>query len=63
MVLGDASDVARVRRGEANRTRPLGRAVIGGLCLATVTTLFFVPIMYTLLRRTAPVLLSDTLDD
>ena len=47
--------------GEQNA--PLGRAVIGGLCLATVTTLFFVPIMYTLLRRTAPVLLSDTLDD
>jgi hypothetical protein len=35
--------------GEQNA--PLGRAVIGGLLLATCTTLFFVPIMYTLLRR------------
>jgi multidrug efflux pump subunit AcrB len=39
--------------GEQNA--PLGRAVIGGLLLATVTTLFFVPIMYSLLRREAPV--------
>ncbi len=39
--------------GEQNA--PLGRAVIGGLLLATVTTLFFVPVMYSLLRRKAPV--------
>jgi multidrug efflux pump subunit AcrB len=38
--------------GEQNA--PLGRAVIGGLLLATVTTLFFVPVMYSLLRRKAP---------
>jgi multidrug efflux pump subunit AcrB len=38
--------------GEQNA--PLGRAVIGGLLLATVTTLFFVPVMYSALRRTAP---------
>jgi multidrug efflux pump subunit AcrB len=35
--------------GEQNA--PLGRAVIGGLLLATATTLFFVPVMYSLLRR------------
>ena len=35
--------------GEQNA--PLGRAVIGGLLLATVTTLFFVPVMYSILRR------------
>jgi multidrug efflux pump subunit AcrB len=35
--------------GEQNA--PLGRAVIGGLLLATVTTLFFVPVVYSLLRR------------
>lgn len=35
--------------GEQNA--PLGRAVIGGLALATVTTLFFVPVVYSLLRR------------
>jgi multidrug efflux pump subunit AcrB len=39
--------------GEQNA--PLGRAVIGGLGLATLTTLFFVPVMYSLLRHKAPV--------
>ncbi|HTL30836.1 MAG TPA: efflux RND transporter permease subunit [Tepidisphaeraceae bacterium] len=39
--------------GEQNA--PLGRAVIGGLLLATFTTLFFVPVVYSALRRKAPV--------
>jgi len=39
--------------GEQNA--PLGRAVIGGLLLATVGTLFIVPVMYSLLRTKAPV--------
>jgi multidrug efflux pump subunit AcrB len=39
--------------GEQNA--PLGRAVIGGLVLATVTTLFVVPIVYSLLKKRAPV--------
>jgi multidrug efflux pump subunit AcrB len=34
--------------GEQNA--PLGRAVIGGLSLATLATLFFVPVVYSLLR-------------
>ncbi|HEY2012802.1 MAG TPA: efflux RND transporter permease subunit [Bryobacteraceae bacterium] len=38
--------------GEQNA--PLGRAVIGGLIVATFTTLFFVPIMYSLLRKKPP---------
>ncbi|HEV3332161.1 MAG TPA: efflux RND transporter permease subunit [Bryobacteraceae bacterium] len=38
--------------GEQNA--PLGRAVIGDLLFATPTTLFFVPIMYSLLRRKPP---------
>jgi multidrug efflux pump subunit AcrB len=38
--------------GEQNA--PLGRAVIGGLLAATAFTLFFVPVMYSLLRRAAP---------
>ena len=38
--------------GEQNA--PLGRAVIGGLLLATVSTLFFLPVMYSLLRRKPP---------
>ena len=39
--------------GEQNA--PLGRAVIGDLLLATPTTLFFVPIMYSWLRKQPPV--------
>jgi multidrug efflux pump subunit AcrB len=38
--------------GEQNA--PLGRAVIGGLILATVATLFFVPVVFSLLRRRTP---------
>jgi len=39
--------------GEQNA--PLGRAVIGGLTFATITTLFIVPMVYSLLRTKAPV--------
>ena len=38
--------------GEQNA--PLGRAVIGGLSVATFATLFFVPLVYSLLRTKAP---------
>jgi multidrug efflux pump subunit AcrB len=38
--------------GEQNA--PLGRAVIGGLLVATFFTLIFVPVMYSLLRRKPP---------
>src|SRR5207253_7242336 len=38
--------------GESNA--PLGRAVIGGLLVATAFTLLFVPVMYSLLRRQPP---------
>ncbi len=38
--------------GEQNA--PLGRAVIGGLVLATLATLFLVPVTYRLLRKRAP---------
>jgi len=38
--------------GEQNA--PLGRAVIGGLLVATMSTLFFVPVMYSMLRKKAP---------
>jgi multidrug efflux pump subunit AcrB len=41
--------------GEAGeQNAPLGRAVIGGLVLATVVTLFAVPVIYSLLRRQLP---------
>jgi multidrug efflux pump subunit AcrB len=38
--------------GEQNA--PLARAVIGGLAIATLTTLFFVPVVYSALRKKAP---------
>ena len=38
--------------GEQNA--PLGRAVIGGLSIATLYTLFFVPMVYSALRTKAP---------
>ncbi len=44
--------------GEQNA--PLGRAVIGGLCLATLTTLFFVPVVYSAWRKQARRSISST---
>jgi len=38
--------------GEQNA--PLGRAVIGGLMMATVATLFVVPVVYSMMRKTPP---------
>jgi multidrug efflux pump subunit AcrB len=35
--------------GEQNA--PLGRAVIGGLLFATVSTLFFVPVVFSIVHR------------
>jgi multidrug efflux pump subunit AcrB len=46
--------------GEQNA--PLGRAVIGGLVVATFATLFFVPAVFTLLRRHAAVKTSEDFD-
>jgi multidrug efflux pump subunit AcrB len=42
--------------GEQNA--PLGRAVIGGLIIATFCTLFFVPVVYSILQRKEPTVLS-----
>jgi CzcA family heavy metal efflux pump len=46
--------------GEQNA--PLGRAVIGGLAVATVGTLFIVPIIYSLLRGKTPVNYDERID-
>jgi CzcA family heavy metal efflux pump len=43
--------------GEQNA--PLGRAVIGGLVVATFATLFFVPVVYSLLRKAQPARLES----
>jgi len=47
--------------GEQNA--PLGRAVIGGLLGATVTTLFLVPVIYSYLRTKPPVDQEKRLDE
>ncbi len=42
--------------GEAGeQNAPLGRAVIGGLAMATVATLFVVPVIYTFVRKNMPI--------
>ncbi len=46
--------------GEQNA--PLGRAVIGGLAVATFATLFFVPVVFRLLHRHAGVKSSEDFD-
>ncbi|WP_263357267.1 efflux RND transporter permease subunit [Acidicapsa ligni] len=47
--------------GEQNA--PLGRAVIGGLLLATLGTLFVVPVMYSWLRTAAPKNFDEEVDN
>jgi len=47
--------------GEQNA--PLGRAVIGGLLLATVGTLFIVPVIYSLLKKNPPVDFDQAIDE
>jgi multidrug efflux pump subunit AcrB len=47
--------------GEQNA--PLGRAVIGGLLLATFGTLTFVPVFFSLMHRNDPALVQETIDD
>jgi hypothetical protein len=46
--------------GEQNA--PLGRAVIGGLLFATVGTLFIVPVIYSLLKKEAPIDFDTQID-
>ncbi|MEH2031530.1 MAG: efflux RND transporter permease subunit [Nostoc sp.] len=47
--------------GEQNA--PLGRAVIGGLSAATVATLIFVPVVYSIMRRQPPRPIDEEHDD
>jgi multidrug efflux pump subunit AcrB len=53
MILGMFPMALALGEGE-EQNAPLGRAVIGGLLVATFVTLFIVPIMYTVLRRKEP---------
>jgi multidrug efflux pump subunit AcrB len=47
--------------GEQNA--PLGRAVIGGLLLATFGTLTFVPVFFAFMHRNDPPLVMPSTDD
>jgi multidrug efflux pump subunit AcrB len=47
--------------GERAQTAALGRAVIGGLCLATMATLIVLPAVYTLVQARVRTM-SPTLD-
>ncbi|HVY05226.1 MAG TPA: efflux RND transporter permease subunit [Burkholderiales bacterium] len=50
MVIGMAPMASGLGEG-GEQNAPLGRAVIGGLILATVATLLFVPVVFSILRR------------
>jgi len=53
MILGMLPIALGVGEG-GEQNAPLGRAVIGGLLVATFVTLFIVPVMYSVLRRNEP---------
>ena len=53
MILGMLPMALALGEG-AQQNAPLGRAVIGGLLVATIFTLLVVPVMYTLLRAAPP---------
>ena len=57
MVLGMIPMAIGVGEG-GEQNAPLGRAVIGGLLVATVFTLFIVPVFYSILRKNVPTLLG-----
>jgi multidrug efflux pump subunit AcrB len=59
MILGMIPMALGVGEG-GEQNAPLARAVIGGLLFATFATLIFVPTMYRLLRRRAPVLAASS---
>jgi len=53
MIIGMAPMALALGEG-GEQNAPLGRAVIGGLLVATIVTLFIVPVLYTLLRKAPP---------
>jgi multidrug efflux pump subunit AcrB len=53
MIIGMAPMAIGLGEG-GEQNAPLGRAVIGGLVLATAATLFFVPAVFSLVHRNKP---------
>ena len=62
MIIGMAPMALSMGEG-GEQNAPLGRAVIGGLVLATFSTLFFVPVMYSFLRKKPPVNLDLQIEE
>ena len=50
MVIGMAPMALGLGEG-GEQNAPLGRAVIGGLVFATIATLFFVPVVFSIIHR------------
>jgi multidrug efflux pump subunit AcrB len=60
MIIGMAPMALGLGEG-GEQNAPLGRAVVGGLVFATVATLFFVPVVFSLMhRRTEPKVAVDS---
>jgi multidrug efflux pump subunit AcrB len=53
MIIGMAPMALGLGEG-GEQNAPLGRAVIGGLMCATIATLMFVPVVFSLVHRKAP---------
>jgi Cu/Ag efflux pump CusA len=64
MILGMLPTALALGEG-GEQNAPLGKVVIGGLLVATVVTLFVVPIVYSLLRKNIPTkhLLDSRIDE
>jgi multidrug efflux pump subunit AcrB len=50
MIIGMAPMALGLGEG-GEQNAPLGRAVIGGLTFATIATLFFVPVVFSIVHR------------
>jgi len=50
MIIGMAPMALGLGEG-GEQNAPLGRAVIGGLVFATIATLFFVPVVFSIIHR------------
>ena len=63
MILGMLPTALALGEG-GEQNAPLGKVVIGGLLVATVVTLFIVPIVYSFLRKDLPTkhLLDERID-
>jgi len=56
MIIGMAPMALGLGEG-GEQNAPLGRAVVGGLFFATIATLIFVPVVFSLAHKRAPAIL------